>query len=175
MQTAISIWIAYFLLNLTGCSQTNNVEKGYAYARQILSGVKPTVSLSENGSITSANKEPGIQYFIFFESKDTSGFVVKNIWIKGKEYFAEAEPIITLPIIVEDDSYVQKKNDTLVAEGGGNVWKINVGRLVSPADIAFRKPKQSFSHDVLIGFLNKGSLHYYPIAEIKFLEPVRLQ
>ncbi|MEO6289531.1 MAG: hypothetical protein ABIO76_06405, partial [Ginsengibacter sp.] len=92
MQTAISIWLAYFLLNLTGCSQTNNVEKGYAYARQILSGVKPTVSLSENGSITSANKEPGIQYFIFFESKDTSGFVVKNIWIKGKEYFAEAEP-----------------------------------------------------------------------------------
>ncbi|MEO6290606.1 MAG: hypothetical protein ABIO76_11825, partial [Ginsengibacter sp.] len=73
------------------------------------------------------------------------------------------------------DSYVQKKNDTLVAEGGGNVWKINVGRLVSPADIASRKPKQSFSHDVLIGFLNKGSLHYYPIAEIKFLEPVRLQ
>ncbi|MEO6218970.1 MAG: hypothetical protein ABIO81_00975 [Ginsengibacter sp.] len=167
MKTSFGLWLVYLLISLTGCSQTNKIENGYAYAREILGG-KPRVSLGEDGSAVTKSKKPGKQYFIYTETKDTSPFIVRNIWIAGIEYFAEAEPVKDFPVTIPG-SY-----DTLFASAKFNVWKINVGKLISSSDTVFTKPEKPGAHDVLIGYLIKGRLHYYSIAKIKYLEPLSL-
>lgn len=174
MKLSAVISIAYLVLFTTACSQGNKIEKGYAYARNILSGVKPSVKLSEDGTVTTTTKEPGIEYFIYARTKDTTIPVVRNIWINGKVYYAYAEEVADLPVIMENNPYYPGKKDTLVESGNGNVWKINVGKLIS-ADTSFHKPREPLNAQVYIGFLSKGKLNYYPISSLKFIEPVRLQ
>ncbi|MEP6597500.1 MAG: hypothetical protein ABJA71_16215, partial [Ginsengibacter sp.] len=123
MKTGINLLLTYLLLVSTGCSQTGKIEKGYAYSRNIISGVKPKVTLEENGSITTKSKGPGIQYFIYLETRDTSFLKVKNIWIGDHEYAAEAETVKNLPVIISGDTYSSANNDTLVIKTIYALWK----------------------------------------------------
>ena len=158
-----------------GCSQTNKIVKGYAYSRTIISGVKPTISVAEDGSILKKSKEAGIQYFIYVQTKDTSLLPVKNIRINKGNYHAEAQAINDFPVVLPKNLGSPENYDTLVNASKFKTWKINVGQIISPSDTSFNKPNQIKEPDVLIEFLYKGNIHYYSIAKIKYLESLRLQ
>lgn len=174
MRIVTVLFAAHILLISTGCSQTNKIEKGYAYARAIISGVKPKVSVAENSTIIQKNNEPGIQYFIYFETKDTSFLPVKNIWIKGKKYNAKPERVYVFPVVLQKN--IDASSDTLVkATGKFITWKINVDQVQSSSDSGITKRNQFKNHDVIISFLYKGRMYYFSIPKIKYLEPIRLQ
>ncbi len=168
-------FIACMAILSNGCSQTNKIEKGYAYARAIISGVKPTISVAEDGSILQKSKDPGIQYFIYVQTKDTSFLSIKKIWIKGKEYNADAEAVNDFPIVLSKNLGSPENYDTLVNACKFKTWRINVGQIISPSDTSFTKPNQPKESEVLIGFLYKNNIHYYSIAKIRYLESLRLQ
>ena len=175
MRISTVFFVAQILLILTGCSQINKIEKGYAYARTIISGVKPKVNVAENGSIAQKSNEPGMQYFIDVETRDTSFFSVKNIWINTRNYYAEAEAVNDFPVVLPKNPGSSENYDTLVHENKYKTWKINVGQIIPASDTGFAKPDQLKKSEVLIGFLYKGSMHYYSISKIKYLESLRLQ
>ncbi len=175
MKTGINLLLSYALLISTGCSQSIRIERGYGYSREIISGVKPKVTLQENGNVINENKTPGIQYFIFIETRDTVPPPVKNIWISGRNYLANTEAVKELPVIIAADPYGTATNDTLVRDRKLNVWKINVGQLAAASDTTFETPTELNTQAVLIGFFKKGSLQYYSIAALQHLEPIRLQ
>ncbi len=175
MRILTGLFVAYIFLISAGCSQINKIEKGYAYARTIISGVKPKVSVAENGSITQKSIEPGMQYFIYVETKDTSLLQVKNIWIYKLNYHAEAEAINDFPVVLPKNLGPPENYDTLVNAGKFKTWRINIGQMISPSDTSFTKPNQPEEPEVLIGFLYKNNMHYYSIAKIRYLESLRLQ
>lgn len=169
------LFVAHIFITSAGCSQINKIEKGYAYARAIISGVKPTISVAEDGSILQKSKEPGIQYFIYVQTKDTSFLPVKNIWIYKLNYHAEAEAINDFPVVLPKNLGSPENYDTLVNAGKFKTWRINIGQMISPSDTSFTKPNQPKEPEVLIGFLYKNNIHYYSIAKIRYLESLRLQ
>lgn len=175
MRILTGLFAAHIVLISIGCSQTNKIEKGYAYARTIISGVKPKVSVAENGSILQKSNEPGIQYLIYVTTKDTSLLAVKNIRINGENYYAEAEVVNDLPVVLPKNPDAIDNYDTLVTAGKFKTWKINVGLMLFPSDSSITKPNKLKEPDVQIGFLSKGSMHYYSIAKVKYLESLRLQ
>lgn len=175
MRILTGLFAAQILLISTGCSQTNKIEKGYAYARTIISGVKPKVTVAENGTIIQKSNRPGMQYFIYVITKDTSFLTVKNIRINGGEYYAEAEAVNDFPVVLPTSQGASENNDTLVNAGKFKTWKINVGQMISSPETSIAKSNQPKEPDVIIGFLSKGDMHYYSIVRIKYLESVRLQ
>ena len=175
MRIITGLFITQIILISAGCSQTNEIAKGYAYARTIISGAKPQVSIAENGSTTQKIKEPGIQYFIYIQTKDTSFLPTQSIWIKGKNYSAETEAIDSLPVTLPKNHDVSKNYDTLIHIDNYKTWKINVGQIMmESSNSEIPKHKQSKA-EVVVGYLNKGQMHYYSIPKITYLEPLRLQ
>ncbi len=173
MKARIILCIAYALLISIGCSQSKKIVKGYAYARDIIPGVKPRVSLDENGTITTKHKPPGMQYFIYAETSDTALLQVKYIWIKGNEYLANAEKIKDLPLAIVKDSFTLHRENS--DPNKIVTWQINVGEMISSPDKNFKKPSQLKDPEVLISFLYKNKLQYFPIAKLQYLEPMLLQ
>ncbi len=173
MRALTGLVTATIFMALTGCSQTNKIAKGYAYAREVLSGVKPKVSVAENGDIIQKSSSPGIQYFIYVTTKDTTSLQLNGIWIKGQKYIAEVETITSLPAMIPiEGSYGNP--DTLLDTSGFHPWKINVGH-VMPADSNDSVPGKLKGNEVVISFLLKGKLRYFRIAKIIYLEPLTLQ
>ncbi len=158
-----------------GCSQTNKIESGYAYARNIISGVKPKTSIAENGTVIQKRNDAGIQYFIYIETRDSTFFPVKNIWIMGKEYHAEAEAVVNFPVVLPQNAGASTNYDTLVAAAKFSLWKINAEPVVLPSDAGSTNHPTGKTPDVLIGFSQKGNMHYYSIVKIKYLEPIALE
>lgn len=171
MKIVSGLFVAHILLMSTGCPQTNKIEKGYAYARPVLSGVKPKASVAENGSIIEKSSKPGMQYFIYVETTDTSFLPVKNILINGEKYYAAAEAVNDFPVVVPGNSGGREYYDTLITAGMFKTWQINVGQIVSSPGSSTINNKA----DVMVGVLSKGKIHYYSIGKMKHLEPVRLQ
>ncbi len=164
MKIVTGLFMATIFIALSGCSQTNKIEKGYAYARTILSGVKPKVSVSEDGAIIQKSKEPGVEYLIYVATKDSTFLQVKNAWIKGERYDAQAEGVNELPVVVQ--------NETLLIPGNYYAWKVIVGKKM-PSDDSSENPKGT--EEIVIGYLSKGWLHYFAITKINYLEPLSLE
>ncbi len=174
MKTIMSLCIVYFLLTSVSCSQSNKIEAGYAYARDILQGSKPPVVVSEDGSVIIKPRQPGIQYFIFAATKASSAIAVKRIRIKGKEYSANADSIKNLQDALIRNSITPEMIDTTITHGGYRLWKINVGQLITPSETTRTKSGNSKSNEVVIEYVSKDHVRYYSISKIIFLEPVRL-
>ncbi|MEP7252482.1 MAG: hypothetical protein ABI683_08885 [Ginsengibacter sp.] len=167
------IIICGFIIS-TGCSQTIKIEKGYAYERSIVSGVTPIQGVSEDGAIVQKNNRSSKQYLIYVSTKDTSPLEVKEVWINGEKYSAKAEPVNDRPVIVAGDINPPNTSDTLFPSSRLKIWKVNVGSLLA-VDSNIDKPISLDSQQVLIGFLSKQKLHYFPIQNIKQTGPIELQ
>ena len=174
MKAGFISFVGCVLLLTTGCSQPNKIIKGYAFARNVMPGVKPGVSLNEDGTVTKREAQPGIQYFIYTETKDTAMLQVKNIWIKGIEYAAEAKKIEGIPLSIIRDSSNHDR-DTLAPRSGLIAWQINVDEIVSSSNKNFDMPSQLEDPEVLITFLYKNKIQYFPISKLTYLEPLVLQ
>ncbi len=173
MKAGIILCIACAFLISTGCSQSNKILKGYAYARDIMPAVKPRVSLNENGTVTTKHKAPGIQYYIYTETNDTAELQVKNIWIKGNVYSATAEKAKDIPLpIVKNSSILNRDN---LDSNKIIIWQINVGEMLPSPGKSSEKPSQLKEPEVLISFLYKNKLQYFPISKLQYLEPMDLQ
>ncbi|MEP7229739.1 MAG: hypothetical protein ABI691_05775 [Ginsengibacter sp.] len=164
MKIVTGLFVATIFTALSGCSQTRKIENGYAYSRTILGGIKPKVSVAEDGTVIQKSKEPGVEYLIYLSTKHSSFLQVQNAWIKGKKYNAHAEAVNELPAII--------KKDTLFIPEKYYTWKVIVGKKM-PSDNTSEKLKET--GEIVIGFLSKGSQHYFAIAKIKDLEPLRLE
>ncbi|MEO6188676.1 MAG: hypothetical protein ABIO77_07520 [Ginsengibacter sp.] len=154
------------------CSKSFKIEKGYAYGRNILSGVKPAVTLSEDGSVTEKQNSLRMQYFIYIRTNSTRIPGVTEIWIDGKSYAASAEKVSKFPVTVNKG---HTQEDTLFAAPEEHLWKINVGDVHPMPEATLNNSTKFPVGEVRIGFMRKGKLHYYPIADLKFLEPVTLE
>ena len=171
MKIISGLFIAHILLMSAGCSQTNKIDQGYAFARPVLSGVNPKASVAENGSIVEKSSKAGMQYLIYVVTTNTSFLSVKNILINGEKYYASAEAVNDFPVVVPDNNSGQEHYDTLLAASKFKTWKINVGQIVPSPDTG----TINNNADVMVGVLSKDKMHYYSIGKIKYLEPVRLQ
>ena len=167
------IIICGFIIS-SGCSQTIKIEKGYAYERSIISGVKPIQGISEDGIIVQRNGSSGKQYLIYISTKDTGQFDVKEIWIKGEKYVAEAGLVNDRPVIVPRNLNAANTNDTLFSSSGLKIWKIDVGSLL-PAATNINKPQNLNENEVLIGYLPKQKLRYFSITKIIQIQSIPLQ
>ncbi len=174
MKAGFVLFAFCLLLIATGCSQPNKIIKGYAFAREVMPGVKPGVSLNEDGTVTKRQSQPGIQYFIYTETKDTAVLQVKNIWIKGIVYVADAKKIKDIPLAITKDSS-NPNRDTLAGMSRLTTWQINVREKISSAGKKFDEPSQLEDPEVLITFLYKNKIQYFPISKLQYLDPLVLQ
>ncbi len=174
MKAAVIFFIGCIFSVGTGCSQSNKIIKGYAFARNVMPGVKPGVSLNEDGTVTKRQTQPGIQYFIYTETKDSTELQVKNVWIKGIQYAAHIEKVKDIPSAIAKDSSILNR-DSLAGTGGLTTWQINVGEIISSSHKNFDKPSQLEEPEVLISYLYKNKIQYFSIPKLKYLEPLRLQ
>lgn len=174
MKASFILFAGCVLLMATGCSQPNKIIKGYAFAREVMPGVKPGVSLNEDGTVTKKQVQPGMQYFIYTETKDTAILRVKNIWIKGIEYAAEAKKVKDIPLAITKNS-TNPNRDTLAGMSRLTAWQIDVGEIISSPGKNFDKPSQLEEPEVLITFLYKNKIQYFPISKLQYLEPLVLQ
>ncbi|MEP6584648.1 MAG: hypothetical protein ABJA90_10290 [Ginsengibacter sp.] len=172
MKILTGLFFAYILLVSAGCSQTYRIEKGFAYAREVISGVKSQGSVAEDGTILQTHRKPGMQYFIYVETKDTAFPLVKSIRIKGEYYEANAEAVHEFPVVLMSSGSTEKY-DTLFRSASLITLKINVGEMIKESDI--KQLSKFKNQDVVLGFLYKGNIHYYSIAKIKYLEALRLE
>ncbi|MEO8109508.1 MAG: hypothetical protein ABI594_05740 [Ginsengibacter sp.] len=174
MKAGFILFAGCVLLMATGCSQSHQIVKGYAFARNVMPGVKPGVSLNEDGTVTKRQSQPGIQYFIYTKTKDSTKPEVKNVWIKGIQYAAHIEKAKDFPLAIAEDSSILNR-DSLAGARGLITWQINVGEMISSSHKNFDKPSQLEEPEVLISYLYKNKIQYFSVSKLKYLEPLRLQ
>ncbi len=174
MKAGFILFTGWVILMATACSQSHQIVKGYAFARSVIPGVKPGVSLHEDGTVTKKQGQPGTQYFIYTETKDSTRLQVKNVWIKGVQYDAHIEKAKDIPLAIAEDSSILNR-DSLASANGLITWQINVGEIISSSHKNFDKPSKLEEPEVLISYLYKNKIQYFSISKLKYLEPVRLQ
>ena len=171
----ITLIILFGFIISTGCSQSIKIVKGYAYERSIISGVKPIQGVSEDGTIAQkSSNNSGKQYLIYVSTKDTGNLQLKEVWIKGERYSAEAELVNERPVILPENINAANRSDTLFTSFQHKVWKVTIGGLLS-IDNSVAKPQNLNNDELLIGYLSKQKLLYFSISKIIQIQPIPLQ
>lgn len=165
-----------FLLLLQACSPLFNradkdIYKAYAYSREILAGVPPSVVIHENGSLRNKPAEANQQYFIFTEVTESSNVVVKHLWLNQIRHDVISTPKPT-PVIIENSKSSAKQIDTLVSKTRYKVFQVEIQK---ENNEEFQRPKSVNSAGMILEYLSKGKTHYYHIDTIKQLAPLVLQ
>lgn len=174
MKAIAILFAGFILLTAQSCSQSNQISKGYAFARSIVPGVKKGVSLNEDGTVTKREDIQGIKYFIYLETKDSANPQVKSVWIKGIEYSATTEKIQDISRTIAADSFSIHPEDS-AADNRLSLWQINVGEMISSTNKNFNKPSELKEPEVLVPFLDKNKIQYFSISKLRYLEPMVLQ
>ncbi len=174
MKATAILLAGLILLAAHSCSQSSKITRGYAFARNVMPGVKKGVSLNEDGTLTKKQNQPWIKYFIYLETKDSANPQVKNVWIKGIAYTATAEKIKDILLTIVADSFSLHREDSATGKKLSH-WQINVGKKLSAPDKNFNKPSKLKEAEVLITFFDKNKIQYFSIPTLQYLEPMMLQ
>jgi hypothetical protein len=177
MKIRITLFLACCLYIGFAYAQSTPIVKGYAFGRQTLSGVAPSIIVDEDGTERSSTKPPAIEYFIYVETSPKMSVKFDNIWIKGKWYSVKTSEVKTLPVTVAKTTYNSKiLNDTLVYKTRSRLWQLNVKEMIHlKGNLSSQAAKQSKTNEVVIAFRHKRKCNYYGIPKLKMLESVRLQ
>lgn len=148
--------------------------KAYAFSRQVLGGMKPTITPDETGKSFERIAIPSVQYFIYVMDKPGSPFDLNNIWIKGKLYDASVNKE-KAPIIITNNSMPGKNTDTLFAGTKNNVWRIQVKGVKKPGSITGPLQQLLSQNEVVIEYKGRPKTKVLTVREIKKLSDVALQ
>jgi len=167
-----------FLLLLQACSPLfnqadKNIHKAYAYSREVLAGISPSVVIHENGSLREKPAEANQQYFIYTEVTGSSDVVIKYIWLNRKRHDA-ISTVKPTPVIIEYSKSNIKHIDTLVSKTRYIVFQIEI-KNENKEKATTQLSKSIKSDGMIIEYLSKGKTRYYPIDTIKQLAPLVLQ
>ena len=161
----------------SGCAQGKYIRKGYAFSREILSGVAPSGTVDESGTVHKSPGRASVEYLVYAEVPASVAISVNNIWVDGKNYEAALEPVAHTPVVITNPMIkAVKVQDTLVKKTANKLWQVHVKQLRSsgaafPANIS----KTDGRNQVVIEYLYKKRKSYFIIPAIKRLEPVGLQ
>jgi len=148
--------------------------KVYAFSRQVLGGMKPTIIPDETGKSIERIATPAVQYFIYVMDKPGSPFDLNNIWIKGKLFDASVTKE-KAPIIITNNSMPGKNTDTLIAGTKNNVWRIQVKEVKKPVAITGSLQLFLSQNEVVIEYKGRPKTKVLTVREIKKLSDIALQ
>jgi len=113
------------LIAISSFSQGGIVPKAYAYSRETLSGIRPSIIADENGGTSTRTHKPSLQYFIYIETVAGLNLEIKSVWVNGRQFSIIKEKIIT-PVIIQNGTMPDKTKDTLVVHTKNIVWQLNL-------------------------------------------------
>ncbi|MEO7960588.1 MAG: hypothetical protein ABIR19_03515 [Ginsengibacter sp.] len=175
MKFCFGLLIVSVLMRPDGCVKQTDIVHGYAYGREILPGMKPSVTLNEDGRVTKQKRQPQIEYYIYLETKDSSKIFLKNVWVKGITYWASLRPAMDLPITISNPVYDKMHYDTLISSSRNFVWQVILDSQITSPGVALVSLKRTDLEGVAIEFSEGTRSHHYSIKKIHYLEPIRLQ
>lgn len=176
MKTSLLLFLFVHVCTFQAFNQfCSSIHKAYAYSREVLPGVAPSVVIHENGSVREKPSEGNQQYFIYAEVRKSSKIVVTHIWLNGKRYDAITN-VKTTPIVIQNTKGSVEQRDTLVGKTRFKVLQFEMVMENKYKENATAKlPESEKSEGVLIEYLSKGKTRYYNMGKTKQLPPLVLQ
>jgi hypothetical protein len=163
------------LIVISSFSQNGkSLPKGYAYSREVLGGVRPSIIADENGGTSTRTRKPSHQYYIYIETPAVIKYGIKSVWINGKQFSIDIEKVHS-PVIIENSTMPDKTKDTLVAFTKNIVWQIQLKNEKKEDKKSVALKKLIDKNEMVIIYTCKGKTQLLPIKKIKGLSPVALQ
>jgi hypothetical protein len=159
------------LLSNAAFTQKTPLCKVYAYSQAVLPGTKPPVSISEGGIEIKHAAEQKMNYYLYVELKKNSSVKIISMWLNGKSYSFNTEPVNNTPVELKSDD-PSANVITLVPATVNTVVLLSPGKENIPAKkpAAWLKKPVSASELVLV-YQWKGKLWYAAVSKITALKP----
>jgi hypothetical protein len=171
----IAAFLCFFTVAGRSFSQaTPNLPVGYAYSREILHAVRPTIIADENGNTAERVSQPSVQYFIYIVTAAKKAVTVKSVWA-DRQSFSFTQEKINTPVLIQNETPPGKATDTLVAFTKKSVWQLQL-KDVKKEHTKKRAPGQLINKNALvIEYDCNGKAYLLTIKEIKKLPSIALQ
>ena len=155
-------------------AQKAPVIKVYAYSQTVLPGAKKNIAVEENGNEVKQSAEKKVNYFFYAEQKKSVVIKVTAVWMHGKKFTVKTDSVSKTPIEITTGGAPSESNKIVLTPAAGNKFL-----LILPGEAATSGLKVSGSlkkmirrSELVLVYQWKGVTRYFPVKEIKILEPL---
>jgi hypothetical protein len=171
----VVVFLCCFIITGRSFSQAKlNLPKTFAYSREILRGVRPSIIADENGNTSERVAKPSLQYSIYIEAAATPVPIIKSVWVKGRSFSFTKEKIST-PVLIQNGTLPDKATDTLIAFTKKTVWQLQLKDEKKESKKAGSLNRLTGKNAIVIEYTCNGKAYLLTVKEIKKLPAITLQ